>query len=76
MPTFAPNFSRPGAQVAARYYMFLRLGRAGYRDVQQATRDVARRLAQQVESLGDFRLLTKADELPVFVFTTGPEVKA
>ena len=31
MPTFALNFSRPGAQVVAQYYNFLRLGREGYR---------------------------------------------
>ena len=42
MPTFALNFSRPGAQVVAQYYTFLRLGRDGFRAVQQATRDVAR----------------------------------
>ena len=42
MPTFALNFSRPGAQVVAQYYTFLGSGREGYRAVQQATRDVAR----------------------------------
>ena len=26
MPTFALNFSRPGAQVLLQYYLFLRLG--------------------------------------------------
>src|SRR5690349_23207229 len=41
MPTFALNFSRPGSQVAAQYYMFLRLGREGYRAVQQTSRDIA-----------------------------------
>ena len=34
MPTFALNFSRPGAQVVAQYYNFLRLGFDGYRAVQ------------------------------------------
>ena len=29
MPTFALNFSRPGAQVLLQYYLFLRLGRRG-----------------------------------------------
>ena len=29
MPTFALNFSRPGAQVVAQYYNFIRLGRRG-----------------------------------------------
>ncbi|MFG2154951.1 glutamate decarboxylase [[Kitasatospora] papulosa] len=76
MPTFALNFSRPGAQVVAQYYTFLRLGREGYRAVQQASRDIARRLAVQFEALEDFRLLTRGDELPVFAVTTKPEVQA
>ncbi|MEV6547420.1 glutamate decarboxylase [Streptomyces sp. NPDC051597] len=75
MPTFALNFSRPGAQVVAQYYTFLRLGREGFRAVQRTTRDVARSLADRIEALGDFRLLTRGTELPVFAFTTAPEVK-
>ncbi|MFE6226686.1 MULTISPECIES: glutamate decarboxylase [unclassified Streptomyces] len=74
MPTFALNFSRPGAQVVAQYYTFLRLGRDGYRAVQQTSRDVARGLAERIEALGDFRLLTRGDQLPVFAFTTSPDV--
>ena len=31
MPTFALNFSRPGSQVVAQYYNFLRFGFEGYR---------------------------------------------
>ncbi|MGW1502883.1 glutamate decarboxylase [Streptomyces mirabilis] len=76
MPTFALNFSRPGAQVVAQYYTFLRLGREGFRAVQQTTRDLARGLAQRIEALEDFRLLTRGDELPVFAFTTAPHVTA
>ena len=34
MPTFALNFSRPGAQVVAQYYNYLRLGFDGYRAIQ------------------------------------------
>jgi glutamate decarboxylase len=41
MPTFALNFSRPGAQVAAQYYNFIRLGFQGYRHVHQTCQDVA-----------------------------------
>ncbi|OON75334.1 glutamate decarboxylase [Streptomyces tsukubensis] len=76
MPTFALNFSRPGAQVVAQYYTFLRLGREGYRSVQQAARNVARGLAERIEALGDFAMLTRGEELPVFAFTTLPEVTA
>lgn len=74
MPTFALNFSRPGAQVVAQYYTFLRLGREGYRVVQQTTRDVARGLAERIEAMGDFRLLTRGNQLPVFAFTTASDV--
>jgi glutamate decarboxylase len=60
----------------AQYYTFLRLGREGYRAVQQAARDVATGLAGRIEALGDFELLTRGDELPVFAFTTAPDVTA
>jgi glutamate decarboxylase len=68
MPTFALNFSRPGAQVVAQYYNFLRLGFDGFRRVQGYARDVATRLAAQIEQLGPFELVTRGDELPVFAF--------
>ncbi|MBM9620189.1 glutamate decarboxylase [Streptomyces zhihengii] len=74
MPTFALNFSRPGAQVVAQYYTFLRLGREGYRAVQQAARDIATGLARRIGELEDFRLLTHGDELPVFAVTTADDV--
>jgi glutamate decarboxylase len=68
MPTFALNFSRPGAQVAAQYYNFLRYGFDGYRRVQQACQDVAMYLAEQIAAIGPFELLTDGSELPVFAF--------
>jgi glutamate decarboxylase len=70
MPTFALNFSRPGAQVVAQYFNFLRLGIDGYREVQQACRDTARWLAQEIAALGPYELLSRGDELPVFAFRT------
>ncbi|MGX6608272.1 glutamate decarboxylase [Micromonosporaceae bacterium Da 78-11] len=70
MPTFALNFSRPGAQVIAQYYTFFRLGRAGFRAVQQASRDVAMRLAADIEATGAFRLISRGDQVPAFAFTT------
>jgi glutamate decarboxylase len=74
MPTFALNFSRPGAQVVAQYYNFLRLGFEGYRRVQGYARDVATRLSGEIEKLGPFELLTRGDELPVFAFKVKDEV--
>ena len=75
MPTFALNFSRPGSQVVAQYYNFLRLGFEGYRRVQQYARDVAVYTANAIEKLGPFELLTRGDELPVFAFKLKDEVK-
>src|SRR5262245_28156320 len=74
MPTFALNFSRPGAQVVGQYYNFLRLGFEGYRRVQGYARDVATRLSKQIGELGPFELLTRGDELPVFAFKLRDDV--
>src|ERR1700678_1683802 len=57
MPTFALNFSRPGGQVIAQYYNFLRLGREGYRKIHQASYDNARYLADQIAKLAPFELI-------------------
>ena len=74
MPTFALNFSRPGAQIVTQYYNFLRLGFAGYARVQGYARDVATRLSGQVAELGPFELITRGDELPVFAFKVRDEI--
>ena len=75
MPTFALNFSRPGAQVVAQYYNFLRLGFEGYRKVQAYGRDVATTLSGRIAELGPFALITRGDELPVFAFTLREEIE-
>ncbi len=74
MPTFSLNFSRPGSQVVAQYYTMTRLGRAGYRAVQLAAREVATHVSSEIAKMPEFRLLTRGDELPVFAFTTADDV--
>jgi glutamate decarboxylase len=74
MPTFALNFSRPGAQVVAQYYSFLRLGFDGYHTVQSYAREVAMRLSGKIAELGPFELITHGDQLPVFAFKLKDEV--
>jgi glutamate decarboxylase len=68
MPTFALNFSRPGAQVVAQYYMFLRLGREGYERVQSACCETATWLADQISEMDQFELVTKRIGIPVIAF--------
>jgi len=74
MGTFTLNFSRPGSQVVAQYYSFLRLGFEGYRRVQQTCREVAMDLAAKIEAIGPYELLSRGDELPVFAFRLKDEV--
>ncbi|MFB8228013.1 glutamate decarboxylase [Cellulosimicrobium sp. NPDC055967] len=68
MPTLALNFSRPGAQVLLQYYQFLRLGREGYREVQQNSIDVATYLSSGIAEIGPFELMSKGDTIPVFAW--------
>jgi glutamate decarboxylase len=74
MPTFALNFSRPGSEVVAQYFMFVSLGAKGYRSVQQGSSAVAQHIAREIAKIGPYRLLTDGSELPVFAFTLAPEV--
>jgi len=68
MPTFALNFSRSGANVAAQYYNFLRLGFEGYQRIQQACQEVALHLSAEIARIGPFELLTEGHDLPVLAF--------
>ena len=65
MPTFALNFSRPGNQVVAQYYNFLRLGKDGYRRIHQTSQDVAQHLSKQLVAMGLFEILHDGSDLPV-----------
>jgi glutamate decarboxylase len=75
MPTFALNFSRPGSEVVAQYYMFVALGAYGFRAVQEASSSIAQHIAKQISFIGPYRLITDGSELPVFAFALEPEIK-
>jgi glutamate decarboxylase len=68
MPTFTLNFSRPGNQVVAQYYNFIRLGRMGYTRAFEQMRDVATHLSSEIEKTGRFDMLSRGDTIPVFAF--------
>ncbi len=57
MPTFALNFSRPGGQIVAQYYNFLRLGKEGYRKIHQACYHTAAYLADEIRKMGPFKVI-------------------
>jgi len=69
LPNFALNFSRPGNQIVAQYYNFLRLGKEGYVRVQAESRKVATNLARRIAKIDPFVLISDGSELPVFAVT-------
>jgi len=74
MPTFALNFSRPGAQVVLQYYQFLRLGKEGYGLVQRTCQDVAVHIARTLKGMPEFDVISDGTDLPVVAFALSPEV--
>jgi glutamate decarboxylase len=74
MPTFALNFSRPGSEVVAQYYMFTTLGREGYRRVMEAAQNVATHLSSGIAKMGPYQLISEGRDLPVFAFAVNPDV--
>jgi len=57
MPTFALNFSRPGGEIICQYYNFLRLGKEGYREIQEGCRELGLYLAGKIAALGPFTII-------------------
>lgn len=57
MPTFALNFSRPGGQIVAQYYNFVRLGLEGYKKVHQLCYDVAKYIAKELRKMEIFEII-------------------
>ncbi len=77
LPTFALNFSRPGGQIVCQYYNFLRLGREGYRKIQQACYDTAAWLGAEIATLGPFEpIYTGHGGIPGVTWTQKPDPNA
>jgi len=75
MPTFALNFSRPGSEVVAQYFMFTTLGREGYRRIMEGAQTVATYISGAVAKMGPYNLISEGRDLPVFAFAVDPAVK-
>ena len=65
LETMGMSFSRPASIVALQYYLFLKLGREGYRSVHQRSRDNAQHLSARLDRLGAFEPVTDGSDLPV-----------
>ncbi|HLR30462.1 MAG TPA: glutamate decarboxylase [Paenalcaligenes sp.] len=78
MPTFALNFSRPGGQIVAQYYNFIRLGKEGYTRIQSNCYDTTEYLAAEINKMGPFEILFDGDRtkgIPALSWTIKDEYK-
>jgi glutamate decarboxylase len=67
--TFTLNFSTGSSHVLAQYYMFCRLGRAGYAEVIRAMKANAAHLAKRLTEAGRFELVgSETEQLPLVCF--------
>ncbi len=63
------NFSRPAAQILGQYYNFIHLGFEGYRDVQQASMDLAIYCHDRVGAMECFTNFSSTVDNPLFIWT-------
>jgi len=75
MPTATLNFSRNAMQIPAQYYMFLRLGRAGYTDVMKHTLHNAQHLRDRLSQSGLFTIMNETQRIPVVALSLDKAVK-
>jgi glutamate decarboxylase len=74
-PTATLNFSRNAMQIPAQYYMFLRLGREGYRVIMQHAVDNALYLRDRLVKTGLFTIMNETQRISVVALTLDKKVK-
>ena len=67
------NFSRPAAQVLGQYYNYIRLGREGYKAVQEASMAVARYCHGEIGKMACFKNYSPEISNPLFIWSLCPE---
>ncbi len=75
MPTATLNFSRNAMQIAAQYYLFLRLGFEGYRSIMQHAVDNAVYLRDRLVKSGYFQIMNKTQRIPVVALTLDRKIR-
>jgi len=75
MPTFALNFSRPGSQVIAQYYNFVRLGFDGYKNIHRASLDVVKTLKKLIENSELGEVIMEDIRMPLLAFKLKDDIK-
>ena len=62
--TMAINFSRSASQIVGQYYVLMRNGFEGFKEIQERTLDVARYLAAELKEMGIFEIYEDASHIP------------
>lgn len=75
MPTFALNFSRPGAQVIAQYYNFIRLGFEGYRKIHEGSLKITLMLKEKIEKSKVLEVVMHEIKMPLISFKIKEDIK-
>lgn len=76
--TFAINFSRPAGQIISQYYLFNRLGREGYKRIQDACYATGQFIAKEIAKLGPFDFINTSEPkagIPSVCFRVKPGAK-
>lgn len=63
--TMAINFSRSASQIVGQYYVFMRNGFEGMREIHQRTLDVARFMAAELARIDEFEVYEDASQIPI-----------
>ncbi|KAJ7944603.1 glutamate decarboxylase [Quillaja saponaria] len=66
--TFTLNFSKGSSQIIAQYYLLVRLGFEGYRNVMENCHQNAMVIKEGIEKTGCFNILSKDKGVPVVAF--------
>ncbi|WP_251197830.1 glutamate decarboxylase [Anaerotardibacter muris] len=67
--TMAINFSRSASQIVGQYYVFMRNGFEGYKEIQMRTMDVAHHLVEGIKEMGLFEMYEEATECPILCWS-------
>ena len=71
--TMAINFSRSASQIVGQYYMLMRNGFKGYKEIHQRTIEVAGFMAEEIKKMGPFEMLEEASEIPIVCWRLKPD---
>lgn len=67
------NFSRPASQILGQYYNFIRLGREGYRSVQENAMEIARYCHKRIGEMACFENYSDEVVNPLFIWCMSAE---